>query len=65
LLSKCLNFRLEGIALVPTMRKPFDVLAEGIDSAKHRSDRTPVELFALAVPELYHALHDHDFAARA
>ena len=33
-----LNCRLEGVTLVPTMRKPFDVLAEGLLSAKSRGD---------------------------
>ena len=35
----CLNFRLDGVTLVPTIRKPFDVLAEGLDSAENRGDR--------------------------
>jgi len=26
----CLNFSLDGVTLVPVMRKPFDVLAEGL-----------------------------------
>jgi hypothetical protein len=26
----CLNCRLDDISLVPTIRKPFDVLAEGL-----------------------------------
>jgi site-specific DNA recombinase len=26
----CLNWRLDGVTLVPTMRKPFDMLAEGL-----------------------------------
>ena len=34
----CLNFRLDGVSLVPTIRKPFDVLAEGLTSVKHRGD---------------------------
>ncbi|MCQ3921340.1 MAG: recombinase family protein [Planctomycetes bacterium] len=34
----CLNCRLEGVNLVPTMRKPFDVLAEGLDLSKSRGD---------------------------
>ena len=34
----CLNFSLNGVSLVPTMRKPFDVLAEGLESAKSRDD---------------------------
>lgn len=33
----CLNFRLEGVSLVPTIRKPFDVLAEGLISADNRA----------------------------
>ncbi len=35
----CLNFRLDGASLVPTMRKPFDVLVEGLELAKSRGDR--------------------------
>lgn len=35
----CLNCRLDGVSLVPTMRKPFDVLAEGLDLAKSQGDR--------------------------
>jgi site-specific DNA recombinase len=34
-----LNCRLEDATLVPTMRKPFDVLAEGLLSEKSRGDR--------------------------
>ena len=34
-----LNCRLDGVTLVPEMRKPFDVLAEGLLSAKSRGDR--------------------------
>ncbi|MEZ6212036.1 MAG: hypothetical protein R3B46_12420 [Phycisphaerales bacterium] len=30
----CLNCRLDGTNLVPTMRKPFDVLVEGLDLEK-------------------------------
>jgi site-specific DNA recombinase len=26
----CLNWKLDGVSLVPTMRKPFDLLAEGL-----------------------------------
>jgi site-specific DNA recombinase len=26
----CLNFRLDAVTLVPEMRKPFDMLAEGL-----------------------------------
>ena len=34
----CLNFSLDGATLVPTMRKPFDMLAEGLISAENRGD---------------------------
>jgi site-specific DNA recombinase len=33
-----LNSRLDGVTLVPTMRKPFDVLAEGLLSKNSRGD---------------------------
>ena len=35
----CLNFMLNDATLVPTMRKPFDVLAEGLLSGKSRGER--------------------------
>ncbi len=35
----CLNCSLDGVTLVPTIRKPFDVLAEGLLSANSRADR--------------------------
>jgi hypothetical protein len=35
----CLNFSLDGVTLVPTMRKPFDMLAEGLDLKNSRGDR--------------------------
>lgn len=35
----CLNCTLDGVTLVPTMRKPFDVLAEGLISEKSRRGR--------------------------
>lgn len=35
----CLNFSLDGVTLVPEMRKPFDVLAEGLVSENSRDDR--------------------------
>ena len=34
----CLNLRLDDVSLVPTMRKPFDVLAEGLISKDSRGD---------------------------
>ncbi len=33
-----LNFRLDDVTLIPTMRKPFDVLAEGLVSQSSRGD---------------------------
>lgn len=35
----CLNFTLDGVTLVPTMRKPFSVLAEGLSVPWNRGDR--------------------------
>lgn len=35
----CLNFKLNDANLEYTIRKPFDVLAEGLDSAENRGDR--------------------------
>ena len=34
----CLNWTLDGVTLVPTMRKPFDVLAEGLLKTDGRGD---------------------------
>jgi hypothetical protein len=33
----------------PEMRKPFDVLAEGLVSKKSRGDKTAIELFVAGV----------------
>jgi site-specific DNA recombinase len=35
----CLNFRLDDVTLSPTMRKPFDVLAEGLILKESRGER--------------------------
>lgn len=35
----CLNCTLDGSTLCPTIRKPFDVLAEGLISENSRGDR--------------------------
>ena len=35
----CLNWTLEGASLVPTMRKPFDILAEGLLTKNGRGGR--------------------------
>ena len=40
---------MDSTSLVPTMRKPFDVLAEGLDLAKSQGDSTPIELFLAGV----------------
>ena len=34
----CLNFVLDDVTLVPAMRKPFDMLAEGLDLKNSRGD---------------------------
>jgi hypothetical protein len=44
-----LNCRLYGATLVPEMRKPFDVLVEGLLSENSRGDWTPLELFIAGV----------------
>ena len=48
----CLNLSLDGATLVPTMRKPFDLLAEGLISKDTRGDWTPVEPFLAGVAGL-------------
>jgi len=40
-----LNFSLEAESLVPAVRKPFDMLVEGLKVPSSRSNKTPVELF--------------------
>ena len=35
----CLNFRLDDVTLVPTIRKPFDVLAKGPLVQSSRGER--------------------------
>lgn len=35
----CLNFFLDDVSLVPTMRKPFDLLMEGLEVLSSRGDR--------------------------
>ena len=39
ILPTSLNFRQDGISPVPTTRKPFDVLIEGLYSEQSRGDR--------------------------
>jgi hypothetical protein len=45
----CLNCKLDGASLVPEIRKPFDVFAEGLVSEKSRDDKTAIELFVSGV----------------
>lgn len=47
-----LNCRLEDATLIPTMAKPFDVLAEGLISEESRGNRTAIELFQTGVRAL-------------
>lgn len=42
----CLNYTLNGATLVPTLRKPFDVLAEVLISENSRGNWTAIELFS-------------------
>lgn len=35
----CLNWKLDGVSLVPSMRKPFDMLAEGLLRKESRGER--------------------------
>ena len=44
-----LNCRLDDATLVTTIRKPFDVLAEGLISDLSRGDKTAIELFVAGV----------------
>lgn len=37
--SFCLNWHLDGVCLVHTIRKPFDMLVEGLTSKKNRGDK--------------------------
>ena len=34
----CLNFRFDGVSLLPTIRKPFDIIAEGLVPTEIRGD---------------------------
>jgi len=47
--SRKLKLWVEDKDIAPTMRKPFDILAEGPILKKNRGDRTPVELFATQI----------------
>lgn len=41
----CLNWKLDGVSLVPEWRKPFDLLAEGLQKKDSRENKTSFELF--------------------
>ena len=41
----CLNCTLDDVSLVPTMRKPFDLLTKGLVSKNSRGNQTRLELF--------------------
>jgi hypothetical protein len=43
------NCELKDATLVPTMRKPFDVLVEGLLLKESEGNRTPMELFFAGV----------------
>ena len=45
----CLNCRLVDVTLVPTIRKPFDVLVEGLSFPSRGGSRTAIELFVKAI----------------
>jgi hypothetical protein len=53
----CLNCTLDGATLVRELRKPFDVLAEGLLSEKSRGDWTAIELFLAGVRGWKSGLH--------
>jgi hypothetical protein len=44
-----LNWRLNDATLCPTIRKPFDVLAERLLVSSSRGDRTSIELLFVGV----------------
>jgi site-specific DNA recombinase len=46
------NFRLDGVSLCYTMRKPFALLCEGLLVPNSGEDRIPVELFVAAAGEV-------------
>ncbi len=52
----CLNFTLDDVTLVPVWRKPFDVLAKGLDSKNSRADWTPIEQFLLGIEQAFPAI---------
>ncbi len=69
----CLNFSLDGVTLVPTMRKPFQILSEGLLVQQSRGDRrltflndsAGASLFGLAVSQTIDFTADTFFALGA
>ena len=55
----CLNFSLDGVTLVPAMRKPFDMLAEGLDLKNSRGDW--IRTSDLYVPNDHRNTRKHSF----
>ncbi len=49
---------LDDVSRYPTIRKPFDLLAEGLISKKSRGDKTPIELFLRAAASLSLRMRD-------
>ena len=47
-----LNWRLNDVTLIPTTKKPFDVLAERLFVQPSRGDWTPIELFQRSAASL-------------
>ena len=45
----CLNWTLDGVSLVPEMRKPFELVAEGLQKKDSRGNWTAIELFIAGV----------------
>jgi hypothetical protein len=44
------------VTLCPTIRKPFDVLAEGLVSKESGGNRTPMELFLAGLADWDHEI---------
>jgi hypothetical protein len=44
-----LNWRRRGVTLAPIIRKPFDILAEGLLVQSSRENKTAIEFFRCAI----------------
>ena len=51
----CLNWTLDGVSLVPEMRKPFELVAEGLQKKDSRGDDNTLEpcVYGYVAPFLY------------